>query len=370
VSPSCSLFGLCGGCHFQHIPYNEQIKFKQEIILSIFERLLDPKGCIREIIPSYRSLGYRARARLFIKQSKSEKKLAIGFYREGTRRIEPVESCPVLVDELNSFLKRLRNGIHAFEGSYSNISNIKGIVIECDLKNNLFATFLLKRAEGEKSLFWDRFCRSLAVHSSSNGKRVHLFWQTSKICFFKEKDLAPKGLFCHPSTFFQGNIQQNRILVEEVVSLVEKGGATEVVEFFCGSGNFSIPLARLGLTVTGIELDKQAIFQAKENAILNDCAKKNTFLQMNLFDKRLELSRFKQCETVLLDPPRTGAKELCTQIDTLMPRSIVYVSCDPMTLARDVVILKEKGYRLKLLQPIDMFPQTFHIETIAVLEIM
>jgi len=308
-------------------------------------------------------LGYRKRARLFVTQKGRNAK--IGFYRQGTRQVEPLNSCPVLTNGINLAIKRLKE---ATPYAPQIIKGLKHILFEEDMVQNTFVT-LDYREKIHISLLRhvEALCNILEVHYKIRDTRILFYKGSDRICFYKDESLAPEGLFCPPSSFFQANLEQNKILVKEVVKMVQKAGGDNIVDLFCGSGNFSIPLARMGFKVTGVEIDDQAIDAAKKNALLNRCHEKTNFLTANLFQKGLDCLSIKKADTMLMDPPRVGAKKICKELDIVRPKNIVYVSCDPMTLARDIASLMKKGYGLEILKPVDMFPQTFHTETIALL---
>jgi len=288
----------------------------------------------------------------------------MGFYREGTRRLESIDSCPILTTGINLALKKLKETmvdmLHVARG-------LCNVVFEEDVFKNTFITMNYKRQDiiGSLTQCLNEFSNILGMDFRMLDNRIYFYRGSDSICFYKDQFFAPKGLFCKPTSFFQANMEQNRILVKEVVHMIKETGEDCVVDFFCGSGNFSIPLARTGFRVTGVEIDESAIEMAKKNALLNRCSDNVIFLKANLFKDGLNCLPIGQVNTVLLDPPRVGAKELCQRISSMRPKNIVYVSCDPMTLARDMVLLGQQGYKLKMLQPIDMFPQTFHIEIIA-----
>ncbi len=199
------------------------------------------------------------------------------------------------------------------------------------------------------------------------GKKALFFWGRDGLCFYSHPELAPRGLFCKPGNFFQSNLRQNRALVEIVTSMVEKTGSRNIIEFFCGSGNLSIPIARKGFNIKAFEIDRKAVKSARRNANRNGCGDRAVFYEANLFKIGTTPPGNSRADTVVLDPPRAGAKRLCGIMKRISRASVIYVSCDPMTLKRDVKILEEQGFSLVSLQPIDMFPQTYHMETVALL---
>ena len=364
IAPLCTNFTRCGGCHFQHVPYQSQLIIKEEIFASIFERFLKEGTRIEPFLPSPISYGYRARARLF--PSTDEEGAKVGFYQEGSKNVVALKRCPVLTEDINLVIEMLNDKTNTAFGALAKY--IDYVRVENDLFGNSFLTLsFTKRIREELK----EKIRALSTHIGARfmifKKKAQFFWQNELICFYKNPDLAPQGLFCKPGQFFQANLEQNKALVELVVSLVKEEKGETVSEFFCGSGNFSIPLARIGLEIKGFDLDRQAIKKARENALKNQCKKNTQFFTWDLLSKNLTYNSNFKADVVVMDPPRTGARSLSAIMGLIAPKTIIYVSCDPMTLKRDVETLKKQGFKLTALHPLDMFPQTYHIETVAVL---
>ncbi len=315
-------------------------------------------------MPSPISYGYRARARLF--PSTDEEGAKVGFYQEGSKKVVALKRCPVLTEDINRVIEMLNDETNTAFGALAKY--IDYVRVENDLFGNSFLTLsFTKRIREELK----EKIRALSTHIGARfmifKKKAQFFWQNELICFYKNPDLAPQGLFCKPGQFFQANLEQNRALVELVVSLVKEEKGETVSEFFCGSGNFSIPLARTGLEIKGFDLERKAIKEARKNALKNQCQKNTQFFTRDLLSKNLAYDAKFKAGTVVMDPPRTGARSLSGIMGLIAPKTIIYVSCDPMTLKRDVETLKKQGFKLTALYPLDMFPQTFHIETVAVL---
>ncbi len=360
--PYCQKFQKCGGCHMQHVKYSDQLKIKHEILRSIFHKLSDEECAIKPVLPSPKSFNYRSRARLFPFVSKRQ--CGIGFYKEGTKRVEPLSHCPVLNEGLNkTFLTAKR-----FLTNYTLLSNLRHIIFENDTEERWSVSLCYKHFLGrsDKSAIM-ALAKILDAQVEFANKKARFFNNETRLCFFKDKELAPKGLYTFSGTFFQANLSQNTRLVKTVVELAQKLGGKRILEFFCGSGNFSIPLSRSGFEIQGIDVDPKAIKSARKNAQLNDCAGRCSFLMADLFSSTPSYSNKTKPDIVLLDPPRAGARKLCEKMSSFCPKNIIYVSCDPMTLARDLEILKYQGFKPIEIQPIDMFPQTYHIETVVLL---
>ena len=360
--PYCQKFQKCGGCHIQHVRYRHQLKIKDEILRSIFHKFLDEKCALKPVLPSPKSFGYRSRARLFPFVSKRH--WGIGFYKEGTKRVEPLSHCPVLSEGLNKTLLTAKR----FFANYSGLSSLRHVLLEHDIEQRWCISLCYKRLlrRDDKSATMT-LAKILGTQVEFGNRKAKFFNHGSRLCFLKDKELAPKGLYAPSGTFFQANLPQNAHLVKTVVDLAHKAGGKRILEFFCGSGNFSIPLSRSGFEIIGMDVDPKAIKSAGKNAQLNDCAGRCSFLRVDLFSNKPSFSNKTRPDIALLDPPRTGARKLCENMACFCPKNIIYVSCDPMTLERDLKILKYQGFKPIEIQPIDMFPQTYHIETVVLL---
>lgn len=359
VAPFCPLFGDCGGCQYQHLPYGEQLRIKEQVlneILHPFSREED--FTIFPAIPSPRERAYRIRAQF--KASKYTGRSVVGFYAWRSHRVVEVQECPLLHPLANEILGGLREwckrrgeiavnaaiqvspdedrGVLALENSDrfnaaalnelgKNIKGLKGAVLE-----------------GKPRISWgDLTLRYQGPEAE--GRR--LTYQTSG------------------GSFSQGNPYQNRNLIQKILEWAQLTGEEKIIDLYCGSGNLTLPLAQAGAKTWGVDSDGRAINDAVENAHANglpNC----TFWAAGAEEG---LSRFQEevgsVDLAVLDPPRTGAGGLAPFLVPLAPKKILYVSCEPPTLARDLAAISKLGYNLQRVQPLDMFPQTYHFEVIA-----
>jgi len=363
VEPECGRFSHCGGCDWQHLAYPEQVRWKSVILRDEITKtgyLKIPEQF--QAVPSEMGYGYRGHATF---QCSYEPDFSLGFFRKGTNRIIDIDSCPVLKPRVREIASGVRDilrknpipGLYSIEihspqdesilqarcrrNVHRNAAGImERIYRELDISGLSFVVSGVRRSD---HVFGQRFCRySLNVH----GRKIHLS--------------------CSFGDFIQANMQLNTALVEHVVDLA--GGAVKVLDLYGGSGNFSIPLSLAASEVVSIERS------SKLASLGNISAKKNRvgnvkFLAMDALKAvtsiRDEAVGF---DTVVLDPPREGAKEVVQIIPDLQPSRIIYISCNPSTLARDLATLCRTGFVLKQLMMFDMFPQTFHIESVAYLE--
>lgn len=363
IEPQCAHFSYCGGCDWQHLSYLEQLRWKGLILRDEIVKTghLEMPEQYRTV-PSESIYGYRGHSTL---QCSYEPEFFLGFFRKRTNRVIGIDSCPVLRPRVQEIItgageilrKNPISGLYSIEihslqdesimqarchgNAHRNaIRTMERIYRELDISGLSFVVSGPRRSD---HVFGQRFCRySLNVH----GQKVHLS--------------------CSFGDFIQANAQLNTALVEHVMDLAR--GSTKVLDLYSGSGNFSIPLALAASEVVAIEKSP------KLASLGNISAKKNRagnvkFLALDSLKAvtsiRDETVGF---DTIVLDPPREGAREVVQIIPDLHPSRVIYISCNPSTLARDLAILCSAGFALKQVRMFDMFPQTFHIESVAYLE--
>jgi 23S rRNA (uracil1939-C5)-methyltransferase len=373
VAPDCPLFGSCGGCNWQHLPYEEQLKQKGEIFADSLRRLGRVEGdCILPVAASELRYGYRSRIQL--KLSLKGGVTALGFFKGGSHEVVDAPlGCAIADPLLNKISAEFRALLARLPGlsAVSQIDLAIGdtgesiAVLHLDGKDPapLVAALLAVRAElpSVAGLFLRMGAKS----------RIEKVFGVESLSY-----RIPAGLFpgSRPMTlrfgrggFSQVNYPQNLRLIRTVLEMAALTGSERVLDLYCGNGNISVPLAPLVARVTGIEGYAPSIDDALANAAANGVS--NAAFQVS--DAALAVQRLaargERFDLVVLDPPRSGA-EAVGEIARLAPKSIIYVSCDPPTLSRDLALLGEKGYRVVGSQPVDMFPQTYHLESVTLLK--
>lgn len=321
VEPRCPYFTICGGCQYQHISYEHQLVIKERQVGESFERIGRVKSPpVKKIIPSPLAFNYRGKAEFHIDlDDKGE--LRVGFIDEGGAFPVDIERCEIVDETINDAVRKVRDDIA------SGIINV-----------------------GEKrNIFWSHndFLAAPFISRTVKGKEFNTPY----------------------SGFFQTNLSLMDGLVDSVIMMGNCADSNTVLDCYCGSGLFSLFLAPHVKRVIGIEGDRHSIKCARTN--LQDYGITNAEFIEGPVEKilRQKVKGKIHVDAVLLDPPRIGcAKGVLDDIAEIRPEKIVYVSCDPATQARDVRYLIEKGFSLTEVQPIDMFPQTKHIEVIALIE--
>ena len=360
VDPSCPYFGLCGGCQWQHIDYSIHGELKKEILKEVLIRL----GGSKEIPPiavtsSHDPYAYRVRVQLKVKGN------TVGYYQEKSNHIVEIDHCPIshpLVNQIILFLQKEISSFPPLKEIDINVSpeEGKGVLILHPLsfrqgfKNSLKA-FLRDHPmirglsivrKGGFQLMGDPFLNiSIPLNRPRWGKKIRLR--------------------ASAESFFQINLKQNQTLIETVLNFSDVKENERVLDLYAGVGNLTLPLAIEAKEIFGIEENRMAIEDARFNA------EKNGISNCDFIPGRVEdiLKRWEKGrpDLVVLDPPRTGCKAIADQIAGLKPEKIVYVSCEPTHLSRDLRLFSERGYHLQRLDLIDMFPQTYHMEVVGLL---
>lgn len=321
----CRYFGSCGGCQLQHLTYDAQLASKIGFVRDALERIGRIDWPYPITIRQSSEFGYRARAQ--VKVDRNARKL--GYNRAGSSAVCDIASCPILVSELDSALHSLRSALSGADDDHA-LADLSKVDI----------------AAGDSAVSFE---------PSVAGLPDGVLYRTVSDAVYKFA----------PSTFFQGNPGLLNDMIDEAIG--EASGAF-AIDVYSGVGLFTIQLARRFDRVVGIESDAEAARFARENIAAN-CATNVEFHNSvaESWLKRFLESQGEQPDLVLLNPPRSGAMEAVPHIVALKPSSIAYVSCDPTTLARDLRALLDSGYELSRVTALDLFPQTYHVETVAAL---
>ena len=305
VAPPCPHFGACGGCAWQHIAYDAQLRFKREIVREQLRRIghvaeLDVRPCI----PSPTDYGYRNRIQLAASPNGR-----LGYRARASHAVVEINECPIADARLNTIIANT---------TMKHVGNVDLRVRDDD-----------------------------ALHMTVGAYRYRV----------------------NDQSFFQVNSGVAELLVGEVLRAVDFRSGQRVLDLYCGVGLFTVPLAVVGARITGIEQSATSVEDARHNLHEAGCADWARVIAANVRDGLQQPDVIsEQWDTVVVDPPRTGIeRESLLALVALQPRTIVYVSCDPASLARDVKVLVKYGWTLIYAQPLDMFPQTHHVETVALL---
>ena len=369
VTPQCPHFGVCGGCSMQHADHRAQVAYKQRVL----EDALWHIGRVRPeqvLSPIYaQPWGYRHRARLSARYVRQKGGSLVGFREGQSSYVTDMDACEVLPPRVSRLIPALRQLIDQLS-ICEQLPQIELAIGEPEIV--LVFRVLAWPNEDDQSL--------LRAFAEQQQGQVWLqpkgpdtaapFWPLNPPALrYSLPEYALQFEF-RPTDFTQVNHAVNQMLVRRALGLLQPQAGERVADFFCGLGNFTLPMARLGARAMGYEGSAELIARARQNAQANGLAGQTEFAAINLFDAQAcaALPSFAGGK-VLLDPPREGAVELLKSFAGREPQRIVYVSCDPATLARDVGFLcGNLGYALRAAGIANMFPHTSHVESIALLE--
>lgn len=370
VAPKCPHYSMCGGCSLQHMGAQEQIHFKQDQLLDLLARYghTQPQTVLPPLVANY--WNYRNKARLSVRYVEKKQSSLVGFReRNNPRYITEITQCPVLNARLDGDIIPLRHLIDSMEDKHC-IAQIE-VAAGDDEIALIFRNLSVLNPHDELKIqqFAEHYHYKIFLQPGGPDS-VSCFYppNSSEYLTYSLPDYQITYAF-HPTDFTQVNSELNRSMVALALQLMDLKSTDIVLDLFCGLGNFSLPMAKFSARVLGVEGSKTMVERAYMNAKANNVTNVD-FYVANL-DDVIEVNKLVQqaCNKVLIDPPRSGAFEIVKQIEALNPERIVYVSCNPVTLARDTEILvKQKGYVLIKAGVMDMFPHTAHVESIALFE--
>lgn len=365
VEPVCVHAGICGGCSLQHIAPAHQILRKQQTLAEQLEHFggLSPRIWLEPLTGP--TTGYRGKARLGAKYVRARETALVGFREKRNSFLADLHGCEVLLPELGHELMALRELINGLQ-SRERIPQIE--LASGDDQLALVFRHLDPLSGADQQALID-FCQARGWHcylQPGNEETVHRVWpeQGEERLYYEHPD-SDIRLALHPVDFTQVNSDINRRMVKLALDLLDLQPEHRVLDLFCGLGNFTLPLARRVARVVGVEGSEAMVRRGYENAALNGLEN----LEFHAWDLTRPPQGQVWAETgydrILFDPPRTGALEMMQWVPKLGAEKLVYVSCNPATLARDAGELKKYGYQLESAGVMDMFPHTNHVESIA-----
>lgn len=370
VEPRCAYFGQCGGCSMQHLEPRAQVAIKQRIL----EDNLWHIGRVRaESIyrPTHGpNWGYRLRARLAVRSVRN-KGVLVGFHERKRSFITDMKSCDIVPPHVSALLVPLRTLIAAL----SICERIPQIELAVGAQVTVLVVRVLSEPTASDRVLLSEFAAAHQIEfwlQPRGTDSARPMSDGGKPLWYDVSEFGIRMPF-RPTDFTQVNHDINRILIRRVMQLLAPASGDRIVDFFCGLGNFTLPLATRAREVVGVEGNEALIQRARENAVSNGLNAKASFVMANLFLANSEfLATLGAFDKALIDPPREGAIQLVRILAALgsaAPTKIVYVSCNPATLARDAAILNgEGGYRLTGAGVVNMFPHTSHVESVALFE--
>jgi 23S rRNA (uracil1939-C5)-methyltransferase len=362
IQPTCPHYDQCGGCHLQHTSTENQVNIKMQGLQDLFSRFAKQIPTQLEAPIISEPWGYRRSARFGLQFNRKTKKVVMGFRRALSNDLIDQQVCPVLKAPLEKLIKPLKQLLNALQ-SKADLGHVE--MIESDQGPIILLRHLKALPENDLQLikfFYDKY----KVNFYSLPSKTNL------VCLSEQQALTYQlpdwqcTLTFNANDFLQVNESVNKKMVKQALNWLALTKQDKVLDLFCGLGNFTLPIAKQVECVIGVEGVQAMVDRATQNASSNFITNAK-FYQADLSAESLSQQPWalKTFNKVLLDPARAGAFEAMTFILSLKPSHIVYVSCDPVTLARDSQVLLEKGYKLDKLGILDMFPQTRHMESMA-----
>ncbi len=368
VKPPCPYFTDCGGCDLQHLSYASQLKIKQEFAFESLSRIGHLN--IAKAPSIIKSSPFHCRNKT--QYPLRGRPLKIGFYRSLSHHVINIDKCllhPIIFDDIRAKIKELI--IAAKEPIYHEIQhsgNLRHIIIRQGMNTDeILITFVTRTPSISEKLYKplpQEFKNIVGITQSINPDRTNrILGDRNKTLFGNDyimERVLDKKFKISADAFFQVNTQQAENMAFKLREYI--GSAEQVLDLYCGVGFLSITASDLAKKIYGIEISRQAINDAIENARMNSISN----IEYIASPVELAIRNYRNIDTIILDPPRKGCDEnLLQNIARIKPKKIIYISCNPTTFARDIAILEKFNYRLEQYELMDMFPQTYHVESIA-----
>lgn len=380
VDAPCEYAGICGGCSLQHLAPAAQLAFKQSVLLEHLQHAAGLGADQFQLLPQMTgpTLHYRRKARLAVRMVRNKGGVLVGFREKGSSFITDMLDCQILESEVATLISPLRELLDGLDRRYD-IPQIEVAIgeLETDLAAPKQVALVLRHLQPLSD------ADQQALQAFASERALHLYLQPAGndsvwrlypdrtdsaerlYYFLPDQDLR---LAFHPMDFTQINGAINRQIIGQALDHLTLESQDRVLDLFCGLGNFTLAIARQAAHVTGVEGSNEMVERGTENAQANNLPNTEFFaadLSKAIDDKPWAKQQF---DKIVLDPPRSGAAEIIPQLAGMGASRIVYISCNPITLARDTGLLLQCGYELKSAGVMDMFPHTTHVESMAVFE--
>jgi 23S rRNA (uracil1939-C5)-methyltransferase len=357
-TPPCPYANDCGGCPWQQVQYKAQLGAKEQSVADALRRIGKLDGFeLRPILASPHEYHYRRRIRL-----QCDKAKRIGFFRAFSHDLVEIDSCLIADSALNKVLHPLRSWMSELNTAVEHVEIVIG-----DDSNEIVA---VGKAAGEFMTRDDSACERLLNQPTGinglilRGDNWHKAWGQTTVSIRSDDGICLK---VEGDLFVQVNAEGNRLILKELLAAGGFDKNEQLLELYAGAGNFTLSLAKRAQNIVAVEGYRQSVDSGKRSAQFNGIANVRWICaHVPAAVERLAKQR-ERFSKIILDPPRAGAKAIDRDLASLGAEKILYVSCNPTTLARDLSALARRGYKLMLVQPIDLFPHTFHVETLAVM---
>ncbi len=386
IRPQCIVADKCGGCQWQSVDYAHQLIAKQDQVIQALERIGQFHApAVDPVLAAPSPFAYRNKVTYPIILNSNSRRVQAGYYRKGSHKLINLNQCPVQDPHFDVFLAEIKEDIQKQDWSIYNEQNHRGLIRHLSLRigrrtGEILMTIVINGNQQsiakisdlkvQAQQWLDQYSQLVGVCLNFNSQRTNRIFGAETTCIvgqnYLHETFAGLTFQLRPDTFFQVHTEQAEVLLNTILDHLQLKGDEQVVDVYCGIGTLTLPLAQHVSEIVGIEMQPAAIEQAQVNTSLNQI--KNATFEVGAAKDCLGAIPFRP-DVILLDPPRKGCHEtVIEQILTLKPQNIVYVSCHPATLARDLKLLCQSGdYALSRIQPVDFFPQTSHVECVAFL---
>ncbi len=374
ITLKCPHRKKCGGCQLQNLTYQKQLSYKQVKLI----RLLGKYHRVSEIIGMEHPYHYRNKVQAAFSERKGE--IISGVYQSSTHNIVPVDSCLIEDQKADEIIVTIRKLLKSFKLRAFNDVSMKGFLRHVLIKRGfssgeimvVLVTSTMDFPKQEKFInaLLSRHSEITTIVQNVNNRFTSLvLGDESRVLFgsgYIEEELCGFRFRISHKAFYQVNPIQTEVLYSKALEFAELTAEDRVLDAYCGTGTIGIIASRNAGRVVGVELNSDAVKDAKENARIN-AIENIEFHEADAGKFMVDAARRgEKFDVVIMDPPRAGASlEFLRCLTELAPKKVVYVSCNPETLARDASFLTRKGYKVKKIQPVDMFPHTAHVETVA-----
>ncbi|HQQ74564.1 MAG TPA: 23S rRNA (uracil(1939)-C(5))-methyltransferase RlmD [Pseudomonadales bacterium] len=365
IAPACEYEAQCGGCGLQHVEHAAQIRFKQQLLLDQLVRIgkVQPDDMLPALLSE--PWAYRRRARIACKWSSEKKHLAVGFRERHSQTIVEIRHCAVLVPALQALLNPLRDCLSRWSQPRQ-LGHIELLAVDNGV--GMLLRVMAQPADIDAALLIDFSASTgVTIYLQTEDKGAVQYFCGPDVALVSKNSATNTVMTCLPGDFLQGNAGVNALLIDAVLTVLQPVASDNILEAFCGLGNFTLPLSLRVNRIAAIELSGNMLARAETQAAALGL-KNIDWINGNLDELNAQKLKLPSYNKILLDPPRDGAQDFCKTIALKGVECIVYVSCNPSTLARDAGILSGRGFALRSVQMADMFPQTPHIESIAVFQ--
>lgn len=356
----CEYIDRCGGCLWQDIPAEDQRNWKAQFVESALKRIgkIDA-GVSIEVVASPELFHYRNRVHLK-GHFDNEGHLSLGYYRKASHELVPIKRCMIAAEAINLFIQKLQDYRSETLCNYSFKLEVQEVNVGRGANHLVITLFPDKNAASE---VLEPFCDHLQTLDAVLW--ADFFFKASDAPFIPLEEIGGVTLYTRPGLFQQVNIKLNQIVRNYVKVIVDAANPNSILDVFCGSGNLSLPLAQKGRFIAGVESSAGAIACAQHNVDANHL--EGFEFVCGEADKHLwrRARAEEKFDFVIVDPPREGMFKGVVPLEILAPKDIIYVSCNPATLARDLSRLCRSTYRVESVKCFDFFPHTYHIETIV-----